>query len=221
MAIDLHYIMPSPPCRAVMILARQLGIELNLINVDMWQGAHLNEEFAKINPLKQVPVLNDNGFILGESRTILAYLVNQYSSGHKLYPVDPKKRANIDRILYLTAELWERFRLMAKQLFQEKSWPIKEELKTNYYELLKVLEQLVAGRKFLAGDEMSIADISFVCDITELTGVLGVPIGHVAPGIKSWMERMVTELPEYEELITKPIAEFKTFVEGMIGQKIE
>ena len=221
MTIDLHYILPSPPCRAVMILAKQLGLELNLINVDLFEGAQLKAEFEKINPRKVVPVLNDNGFVVAESRVILAYLVNRYSPGHKLYPADAKKRANIDRILYLTAELWERFRPIVLPLIQEKKWPPSEDTRNHYFELLKALEFLTTGRKFLAGDEMSIADISFICDLTELTDVLGVSVGHVAPGVAAWAVKMKTALPEYEELITKPVAEFKGMLEGMVGRKLE
>lgn len=218
MAIDLHYILPSPPCRAIMILAKRLGIELNLINVKLFEGEHQSEEFIKINPRKLVPVLNDNGFVLTESRAIMAYLVNQYSPGHYLYPVDAKKRAKIDRIQFLTAELWERFRALAKPLFDHKKWPPTEEQKEKYFELLKVLEQLKGDKQFLAGESMSIADISFACDITELTDVLGIKIDDVAPVIVEWLKDVERALPEYEELIAKPMEEFKVMVEEMFGK---
>lgn len=217
MTIDLRYILPSPPCRAIMILAKQLGIDLNLINVNLWDGSNQSDEFIKINPRKLVPVINDNGFVLSESRAILTYLINQYAPGHALYPTDAKKRADIDRVLFLTSELWEKFRAMAKPLFDSKKWPPTEESEKNYFEVLRALELLTANRNFLAGDEMSIADISFACDLTELTDVLGIKIHHVAPGIASWLERMKTALPEYEELISKPVDEFKKMVKEMFG----
>ena len=218
MAIDFHYIFLSPPCRAVMMVAKHLGIELNLINVDLMTGQHMTPEFEKLNPAKLVPTIVDNGFALGESRAIITYLVNQYAPGHKLYPADPKKRAQIDRVLYLTAELFLRGRQMGKVILRENKWPVPDDLIDNYVELLKVLEQLVAGHKFLAGDEMSIADISFICDVAT---VFSVDVKTVAPGIGKWIETMKNELPEFEEFIEAPKASFKAMIEAKTGFKIE
>ena len=154
MPIDFHYVIPSPPCRAVMILAKQLGVELNLINVDLMTGAHKTPEFEKVNPRQVVPVIVDDGFVLGESRAILAYLINKYSPNHALYPTDARKRAQIDRVMYLTAEMFERFKGIVRPVLREGAWPAPEGPKLAYFELLKALELLASGKKFLAGDEM-------------------------------------------------------------------
>lgn len=217
MPVDLYYYILSPPSRAVMILAKQLGIELNLINVDLSNGDQGTEEFQKINPCRAIPAMKDNGFVLAESRAVLTYLINQYSPGHELYPTDPKKRAKIDRVLYLTAEIFERWKTAVIPVYTENKWPMDEDKVNSYLELVKVLEQVKNGDKFLAGDTMTIADISFICDLTIATDVFSVDISNVAPGIVGWMERMKTELKEYDELIGK-VAE--TFLE-MIRKKYQ
>jgi glutathione S-transferase len=59
---------------------------------------------TKLNPVAKIPILIDtDGFILSESRAILAYLVNSRSSRNDLYSNDPKKRALIDQRLYYDA----------------------------------------------------------------------------------------------------------------------
>lgn len=44
----LHYIPPSPPCRAVLLLGRLLNIDFDLRLVDLMQGEHLKPEFIEV-----------------------------------------------------------------------------------------------------------------------------------------------------------------------------
>lgn len=46
----------------------------------------------QMNPQKEIPVLDDDGFILGESVAILQYICDKYRPGTSLYPQDPKLR---------------------------------------------------------------------------------------------------------------------------------
>lgn len=100
----LYFTSVSPPARAAVLGARVLGLDVELKKIDLSLGEQKTEEFLKLNPVGTVPVLVDtNGFILSESRAILAYLVNTRSPGSDLYPSDPKKRALVDQKLYYDA----------------------------------------------------------------------------------------------------------------------
>lgn len=58
----------------------------------------------KLNPQHSVPVVVDeDGFVMNESRAIQAYLVDAKSTGSTLYPTDPKARFIIDQRLYFDA----------------------------------------------------------------------------------------------------------------------
>jgi glutathione S-transferase len=48
MAIDLYLSIHSPPCRTVLTVAKHLDIELNLIQLDMFNKEHLNPDFVKV-----------------------------------------------------------------------------------------------------------------------------------------------------------------------------
>lgn len=100
MTIDLYYMSLSAPCRAVILTAKILGVELNLKTLNLMTGEQMKPEFIKINPQHTVPTLDDSGFILTESRAICAYLVNKYGKDDKLYPKSPKERAVVDQRLY-------------------------------------------------------------------------------------------------------------------------
>ncbi|GBP08094.1 Glutathione S-transferase D7 [Eumeta japonica] len=46
-SIKLYYLPPSPPCRAVMMAARALGIELELVLTNIMEGQQMTPEFLK------------------------------------------------------------------------------------------------------------------------------------------------------------------------------
>jgi len=53
-------------------------------------------DFTALNPNAKVPVINDDGFVLWESNTIIRYLANRTSAEH-LYPTEAKARARVDQ----------------------------------------------------------------------------------------------------------------------------
>jgi len=53
-------------------------------------------DFTALNPNAKVPVINDDGFVLWESNTIIRYLANRASAVH-LYPTEAKARARVDQ----------------------------------------------------------------------------------------------------------------------------
>ena len=100
MAIDLYYMPPSPPCRAVVMTAKMVGVELNLKMLNPMTGEQMKPEFLAINPQHNIPTIADDGFYLNESRAICTYLINQYAKDDTLYPKNPKVRALVDQRLY-------------------------------------------------------------------------------------------------------------------------
>lgn len=89
----------SPPARATVMVAKRLGIDVDIRVMDFTKREQYSEEFLKLNPAHQVPTLVDGDFVLTESRAILAYLVNSRKPGSDLYPTDAKKRARVDQRL--------------------------------------------------------------------------------------------------------------------------
>lgn len=53
--------------------------------------------FLALNPNAMVPVIDDGGFVLWESNSIIRYLANRYGGNSHLYPRQPEARARIDQ----------------------------------------------------------------------------------------------------------------------------
>ena len=63
------------------------------------QGA----EFLSLNPLGQIPVLQDGELVLADSNAILVYLARRYAPGSGWLPDDPVGAAQVQRWLSLAA----------------------------------------------------------------------------------------------------------------------
>lgn len=48
MGIDLYICLGSPPCHAVQMTAKALGVDLNLKCIDLGTGDHMKPEYLKV-----------------------------------------------------------------------------------------------------------------------------------------------------------------------------
>ncbi|CAK1544114.1 unnamed protein product [Leptosia nina] len=185
--IKLYYLPPSPPCRAVMMTARVLGLDLELVLTNIMKGEHLTPEYQKMNPQHTIPTMDDNGFVLWESRAIMAYLVNAYGRDDSLYPKNPRQRAIVDqRLQFDLGTLYSRYSaLYAPMLF--KGEPYNEELAAKLTEALGWLNMLLDGKTFAAGDNLTIADISMIATFSNLEA-LGFDFS-AHENVAKWFER--------------------------------
>ena len=82
----------SVNCYKVRLLMSILGLEYTEVPVDFYPGwEHKSAEFAKINPLGHIPVIDDDGYMLRDSHAILVYLAAHYDRTRRWYPVDDPK----------------------------------------------------------------------------------------------------------------------------------
>ncbi len=67
-------------CYKVRLLLAHLGIEYERVPVDIFAGGTLTDEFARINPMRTVPVLETEDGYLPESNAILVYLAARHAA---------------------------------------------------------------------------------------------------------------------------------------------
>lgn len=77
----------SGNCYKLRLLMSFLGIDYKSVPVDFYPGReHKSEWFLKLNPLGQLPVLQDDGLVLRDAQAILVYLAARYDTTNTWYP---------------------------------------------------------------------------------------------------------------------------------------
>lgn len=211
MALKYYFDLMSQPSRAVYIFLKANNIKFEPKPIALRKGEHLGEEFRKVNPWQKVPVLDDNGFVLTESVAILRYLSCKYNVAEHWYPrSDLQKQARVEEYLH-----WQHLntRMQAAMVFQQKLiMPVArqakiDEAKLNRFkaELPKVIkhidEYFLKDGKYIGGaDDVSVADLLGVCELTQLYPVFEEEIYNSNVKVKDWMNRVRERLnPHFDE----------------------
>lgn len=153
----------SPNCRKVTAVAKQLGIPLEYKMIDVLKGEGRKPEFLAINPNGKVPTLVDGDVTLWESNAIQCYVASK--TENELWP---KTNARYDILKWQSWEL-AHFGAAARAIaFQRLIKPLLglgkadearcEEEEGNFKRFAQVLDQSLAGKRFLVGNRLTIAD---------------------------------------------------------------
>ncbi|KAG0710192.1 Glutathione S-transferase 1, isoform D [Chionoecetes opilio] len=196
MPIDLYYHPLSPPCRAVMLTAKAVGVELNLKKVDILAGEQNKPEFLAINFQHSIPTLVDGNIKLWESRAICSYLATQYGKDDSLYPNNPRARCVVDARLYFDmGTLYRRFADYAYPAFtNQKPDPAKLE---KLHEAMGWLNTFLMEYSFAAGNKVTVADHSLVAGVSSMQAA-GIELDKYTR-ITRWLKRCRTAMPKYQE----------------------
>lgn len=193
MAIKLYRHPLSGHSHRAQLLLALIGLETELIDVDLGNGAHRQTGFLRLNRFRQVPVLDDNGVVVGDSNAILVYVAKKYGGGQWL-PEDPEGAARVQRWLSVAAGEIASGPAAARlvTVFGVKS--DANELIARSHALLRVVDGELLERGFLAGDKPTIADVAAYSYLAHA------PEGNVAldayANVLAWLER-IEQLPGF------------------------
>ena len=203
----------SPNAFRVRVVASELGIELDVIEVDFRKGEHKSELYLAINPNGKVPVLVDGDFVLWESRAINAYLAGLRPE-RGLYPAEPKKRAMVDQWSYWQAVhlgpamqrvVFERYLKPKFGMGETDETVIEPQLK-ELAQFLPILDANLTGKEWVAGD-LSLADFA-VGSTFIYRKPAGVSLDEV-PNIAAWMTRLESR-PSWQAAIAPVLSAIGT-----------
>jgi glutathione S-transferase len=183
----LHDYPASGNCYKVRLLLAQLGLDYQRVNVDIFGGDTLTDDFARLNPARTTPVLEVDGREpLPESGAILAYL----AEGTDLLPAD--ERAQVLRwLLYEQADMIPgiaglRFRLVTGRLAPDS--PDAQGRRAAGAEALALLDERLGEQPFLAAGRYTIADIA-VYAYVHVADEAGFDLADY-PAVRDWIARV-------------------------------
>jgi glutathione S-transferase len=141
--------------RVALALAHK-GVEVEWIDVDPGDRS----EVVLVSGQELVPVLVDGDLVLSDSPVILEYLEERFPE-RPLYPADPARRAELRTFVDWFNRVWKRppNLLVVEELKAEPDPSRIAELEQRIADALPLFEDLLAGRDYLFGDELSAADV--------------------------------------------------------------
>jgi glutathione S-transferase len=195
----------------VMWLVGELAIEHRHIEAGGRFGGLDTPQFLTMNPHGRVPVIDDGGTIVWESHAILRYLAARYGSG-RFWSEDAGERSQADRWMdwsqtalqpdFLMGVFWGFFRTPES----ERDWPAIRAKVARCARHFRLLDQVLAERRFLGGDAPTLADIPagtclyryFELDIERPS----------VPNVEAWYGRL-RERRAFREHVMVPFAELR------------
>jgi glutathione S-transferase len=185
--IKLHVLKPSVNNLTVRIFVRAAGLDFE--EVDVW-GKTGEPEFLAMNPAHLTPMIEEQGLpraSLWESCAIMQYLCNTRGLS-QFYPEDPARRAMVDSAMfYLIGTLYP---LVARATYPALGFPqypgevgssdadaetkavAQQAAEAALAEPLDVYRAFyLDGKRFIGGDQPSIADIRLAATLEFLNGI--------------------------------------------------
>lgn len=157
--MKIHHVPLSGHAHRAVLFASLLGLEPELVEVDLAAGAHKQPEFLALNPFGQVPVLEDDGVVVADSNAILVYLAKKTGRTDWL-PEDPAGAAAVQRWLSVAAGELAYGPCAARLITVFGADFDAEEVIARAHVLLARLERHLSGRQWLAADHPTIADVA-------------------------------------------------------------
>ena len=143
-----------------------------------------------VNPMGEVPVLEENGVNLTQTGPILLRLAERYG---QFGGTDEGERFEVLRWLF-----WDNQKLSGfmaayrfRRTFMQSTDPaVLAFLRDRVDDFLGILEELMAGRPFVIGDRPTIADLSMCAYISFPSDETGYDLNNSHPHVHAWLGRI-------------------------------
>jgi glutathione S-transferase len=187
----------------------ELDLPYHRIDAGMAFGRNDQPEYLAMNPNGRVPTLVDGDYVLWESNSVMRYLNLAYGKGSPIYPASPRARAGVDRWLDWTLSTLQPvdrpvfWALVRTPVEKRDMAAIQRDADAEAVQW-RIVETQLAHRRFIEGDDFTIADIALGAYARRWFGVEGI-IKPRLPHLERWFAQFAGR-PGFKQFIAPPMS---------------
>jgi glutathione S-transferase len=183
----------------------ELALPYERIDAGLQHGVVNTPEYRRMNPNGLVPTLEDDGFIVWESHTIVRYLADKYGKG-VLRPMDlePRAIANqwMDWAFTFQASVRDAFWNLIRTPPEKRDAGAVETSRLKSGELARILDAALASRMYVAGP-FSMGDIPIGCEVQRW---IRLPMERPrVENLEAWFDRLCAR-PAFKKAVDIPLS---------------
>jgi glutathione S-transferase len=186
----------------------ELDLAYDRIDAGMAFGKNDQPEYLAMNPNGRVPTLVDGDYVLWESNSIMRYLNLAYGQGSPIYPQSPQARAAVDRWLDWTLSTLQPvdrpvFWALVRTPKEKRDMVAIQKDADAEAEVWRIPERLLSTRRYIEGDQFTIADIAIGAFARRWFGVEGVR-KPTLPHLERWFAE-ISKRPGFVKHLSAPM----------------
>ncbi|XP_066398533.1 probable glutathione S-transferase GSTF1 [Miscanthus floridulus] len=205
----------SPNVTRVILSLEEVGVEYEIVNVDFNTGEHKSPQHLQRNPFGQLPAFQDGELMLFESRAISRHVLRKYKTSevNLLREGNTSEAALVD--VWLDVEAHQYDPAIAPIIYQLIVVPMSggtpdqkliDESLEKMKKVLDVYEAQLSKHKYLAGDFVSLADLSHLPYTVHFMATPFASVLDSYPSVKAWVhdllsrpavQRVISQFPKY------------------------
>ena len=187
----------------------ELDLAYERIDAGMAFGKNNEPAYLAMNPNGRVPTLVEGDFVLWESNSVMRYLAMAYGQGSSVYPEAPKRRAGVDRWLDWTLSTVQP---VDRPVFWAlvRTPPDKRDMAAIQKDVdaeavvWRIADAQLASRRFIEGDDFTLADIALGAYARRWFGVEGIEKPKL-PHLERWFAQFA-DRPGFKQFIAPPMS---------------
>lgn len=199
---------PGACSMAVHVALNETGAKYELAKANL-HGAEKDAELLKVNPRHQVPVLVDGDLVIREGAAILIHLLEKENSA-LLPKSDPARARALEWLCWGNASLHPAYSMAFGRAGVSPEASVQEAVgKAACAKIQKLWDDAEAHlgkNKYLAGDQLTIADILMTV-IANWSPKMPAPI-NLGPNVKRVLKEVIAR-PSYQEALQSEQVEYK------------
>tara|TARA_R110002020_G_scaffold473875_1_gene703776 strand:+ start:10040 stop:10705 length:666 start_codon:yes stop_codon:yes gene_type:complete len=207
----LFHVPLSPHCRKVRLSLAEKKIEVELVEERYWEK---DPDFLRRNPAGKVPVLRLDGIMMSESAAICEY-IEETRPEPSLLPSDSVQKLEVRRLVSwfddkfhheVTSKLlYERVNKKMMKAGYPDSKNVKAGAKAIKFHL-GYMTWLLDHRRWLAGDNMTLADFAAAAHLSALDYISDVD-WNSCPEVKDWYAKIKSR-PAFRSILADQVPGF-------------